>query len=165
MLHASIRKPGVYVSPRHRRAKKRHLLKVVHHDANEQVHDEVRPEEHEQDEEPNPDQVLVPDRLHVLRRRVYGGVRNRRPGLSRRNLEECQEGHRDVVELLGDGLVPIQAEALANLQTRRQKPPDKSPPKKKRKQVRGVFPCDGRKPDNLSRAPCTYSFIFSGVGF
>lgn len=64
------------------------LVEVVDDDTDEQVHDEVRPDQHEEHKKPNPDQVLVSDWLHVLLRRVDRRVHHRRPGLRGGNFEE-----------------------------------------------------------------------------
>lgn len=93
-----------------------HLVEIVDDDTDEEIHDEVRADEHEQHEEPDYHHAVVPDWLHVHVGRIYGGVHDRRPGFRRGNLEEREQGLSDVVELLRNRLVPIQAEALAHLQ-------------------------------------------------
>lgn len=92
-----------------------HLVEVVDDNTDEEVHDKVRADKHEEHEEPHDHHARVPDWLHIYVRRVHGGVHNRRPSLGRGNLEERQQGLSNVVELLRNRLVPIQAEALADL--------------------------------------------------
>lgn len=93
----------------------RYLVEIVDDDTDEEIHDQVRANEHEQHEEPDDHYVLVPDRLHVHVSCVHGRVHNRCPSLGGGNLEEREQSLSDVVELLRNGLVPIQPEALAHL--------------------------------------------------
>lgn len=92
-----------------------HLVEVVDDDTNEQVHNQIRPDQHEQHEKPHSRDVRVPDRLHIFFRCVHGRVHNLCPRLSCRNFEEGQQSHRHVVKLLWDGILPIQPKAFAYL--------------------------------------------------
>lgn len=94
---------------------KTRLIEVVDYDTHEEVHNEVRPDQHEDHEEPHPIRVDVTDWLHVLVRGVYRSPHDYRPTLGSGDLEERQQGLRYVVELLLDCLVPLQPEAIADL--------------------------------------------------
>lgn len=92
-----------------------HLVEIIDNDTDKKVHDKVRPDQHEEHEEPDAHHVRIPYRLHIFLRRVNSGVHHRRPRLGGGDLEERQQGLSDVVELLRDGHVPVEPEAGANL--------------------------------------------------
>lgn len=83
-----------------------HLVEVVNDDTDEEVHHQVRPNQHEQHEEPHARDVLVPDRLHIFVSGVDGSIHHVCPRLRGRYLEKGQQRLGHVVELLRDRLVP-----------------------------------------------------------